>query len=90
MGTAAVAASYLNKLLPKGMKYPAAFVAAFVAVRAAAALVALALWSSGGELALTARLILAANLPLAAVEGVITVFMLLFLSKLMPGGAALP
>jgi cobalt/nickel transport system permease protein len=90
MGTAAVAGFYLNKLLAKRMRYPAVFIAAFLAVMTGAALVAAALSASGGGLALTARLIFAANLPLAVVEGIISVFMVLFLSKLMPGGAVLP
>jgi cobalt/nickel transport system permease protein len=90
MGAAAVAGFYVNKLLPRQMKYARAAIAAFLAVMAGAALAAAALSLSGGSLVLTARLIFAANLPLAAVEGVITVVMMIFLSKLLPGGAALP
>jgi ABC-type Co2+ transport system permease subunit len=52
-------------------------------------LVVAALSFSSMDLALTANLIFAANLPLAAVEGIISVFMITFLSKMMPNAAFL-
>jgi cobalt/nickel transport system permease protein len=89
MGTAALVGFYTGKLLPKKMKYPVSFIAGFLAVMTGSVLVVAALSFSSMDLALTANLIFAANLPLAAVEGIISVFMITFLSKMMPNAAFL-
>jgi cobalt/nickel transport system permease protein len=90
MGTAALAGFYTGKLLPVKLKYLTAFIAGFLAVMAGSVLVVFALSVSSMELALTAKLIFAANLPLAAVEGVISAIMVVFLSKMMPDTAFMP
>jgi cobalt/nickel transport system permease protein len=84
MGTAALAGFYIGKLLPAKIKYITAFAAGFLAVMIGSVLVVCALFASSMDLELTAKLIFAANLPLAAVEGVISAIMIIFLSKMMP------
>jgi cobalt/nickel transport system permease protein len=84
MGTAALAGFCAGKLLPARMKYLAAFIAGFLAVMTGSVLVVLALFASSRDLALTARLLFAANLPLAAAEGFISAIIVIFLSKIMP------
>jgi cobalt/nickel transport system permease protein len=83
MGTAALSAFGVWRLFP-GAKPAAAFAAGFIAVITGAALVTLSLFLSSRDLASTAVLMFAANLPLAAVEGVITAFCVLFLQRLLP------
>ncbi|MDR2245379.1 MAG: cobalt transporter CbiM [Treponema sp.] len=84
MGSAALAGYGVFKALSRRFRLPAAFAAGFTAVITGAALVTAALFFSSGNLALTAGLIFAANLPLAVVEGVITVLMVLFLTRALP------
>jgi cobalt/nickel transport system permease protein len=84
MGTAALAGYGVFRLLPRRLYWISAFGAGFIAVITGAALVTAALFFSNGNLALTAGLIFAANLPLAAVEGLITVFMVIFLARALP------
>jgi cobalt/nickel transport system permease protein len=87
MGTAALVGFSIGKLLPAKAKYPAAFIAGFLAVMIGSVLVVLALFASSMDLALTAKLIFAANLPLALVEGIISAVMVIFLSRMMPDTA---
>jgi cobalt/nickel transport system permease protein len=61
-----------------------AFLAGFLAVITGSLLVILALVLSSNELRPTAALIMAANVPLALVEGVLTLFIVLFLSRVKP------
>jgi cobalt/nickel transport system permease protein len=61
-----------------------AFFAGFTAVIAGAVLVVAALVLSANELRATAALIMAANVPLAFVEGALTLFIVLFLAKVKP------
>jgi cobalt/nickel transport system permease protein len=72
------------RLFIAGVKPAAAFVSGFIAVITGAALVTLSLFLSARDLASTAALMFAANLPLAVVEGVITAFCVLFLQRLLP------
>jgi ABC-type Co2+ transport system permease subunit len=64
--------------------YAAAFIAGFLAIIVGSLLVIIALALSDMNLKTIAALIFAANLPLALVEGAITVFIVSFLSKLYP------
>jgi cobalt/nickel transport system permease protein len=84
MGTAALAGYGVFRVFPRRLYLPAAFAAGFIAVMTGAALVTAALFFSNGDLALTAGLIFAANLPLAAVEGLISIFMVIFLARTLP------
>jgi cobalt/nickel transport system permease protein len=84
MGSAALAGGAVFRALPRRFYPPAAFAAGFIAVLTGAALVTAALFFSSGDLALTAALIFAANLPLAAVEGIISLFMVIFLTRTLP------
>jgi cobalt/nickel transport system permease protein len=61
-----------------------AFAAGFTAVITGTVLVCAALFFSDMDLWATATLLFAANLPLAAVEGVISAFIAVFLSKTIP------
>jgi cobalt/nickel transport system permease protein len=85
MGTAALAGSAvfrgLSALLPSRgpktaskLRFPVAFAAGFIAVITGTALVCAALFFSDRGLKATATLLFAANLPLAAIEGLITAF----------------
>jgi cobalt/nickel transport system permease protein len=99
MGTAALAGSgvyrglsaLLPRIMPEGapraaakLRFPLAFAAGFIAVIAGTALVCAALFFSDMDLKATAALLFAANLPLAAVEGLISAFITVFLAKTVP------
>ena len=84
MGSAALAGYGVFRAIPRRFRLPAAFAAGFTAVMTGAILVTAALFFSSGNLALTAGLIFAANLPLAVVEGIITVLLVLFLARALP------
>jgi cobalt/nickel transport system permease protein len=87
MGTAALAGSGVFRLLSRkapGLRLLPAFAAGFVSVLAGTVLVCAALFFSDMELKATAVLLFAANLPLAAVEGVISAFITAFLAKTVP------
>lgn len=62
----------------------ASFFAGAFAVLASACIVGLLLFFSDREMALTAKTIFAAHLPLSAVEGAVTLFMALFLRRTFP------
>jgi cobalt/nickel transport system permease protein len=85
MGAAALAGRAFFFLPPEKLRPAGAFAGGFVAVMGGAALVAGALFLSDSSLKASALLILAANIPLALVEGVITIFITAFLSKMLPG-----
>jgi cobalt/nickel transport system permease protein len=61
-----------------------AFLAGFTAVIGGAVLVLVSLVLSANELRATAALIMAANVPLAFVEGALTLFIILFLARAKP------
>jgi cobalt/nickel transport system permease protein len=85
MGAAALS-GYAMRLVfrrPGGLAV-SAFLAGFTAVITGAVLVVLALVLSANELRTTAALIMAANIPLAFVEGALTLFIVLFLVKTKP------
>jgi cobalt/nickel transport system permease protein len=84
MGTASLAGFYASKIPPAKAKYLAAFIAGFLAVMTGSVLVVLALFASSMDLALTATLIFAANLPLALVEGFISALIVIFLFRMTP------
>ncbi|MFP3090195.1 cobalt transporter CbiM [Treponema sp. TIM-1] len=84
MGTAALAGYGVFRVFPRRLHLLSAFTAGFIAVITGAVLVTAALFFSNGNLALTAALIFAANLPLAVVEGVISVLMAIFLARTLP------
>jgi cobalt/nickel transport system permease protein len=84
MGAAALAGGGVFRLIPKKLRFPGAFAGGFIAVITGTTLVTAALFFSDADLKVTAVLLFAANLPLAAVEGVISVFILAFLSKILP------
>jgi cobalt/nickel transport system permease protein len=84
MGSAALTGYAVFKAIPRRFRLPAAFVAGFIAVIVGAVLVTAVLFFSNGNLVLTAGLIFAANLPLAVVEGTITILLVLFLMKVIP------
>ena len=88
MGTAALAGGGVYRAIlpriPAKAGFLPAFAAGFTAVIAGTVLVCAALFFSDMELRATAALLFAANLPLAAVEGVISAFIIAFLSKTLP------
>jgi cobalt/nickel transport system permease protein len=84
MGTAALTGSLVYRALPKNLKPADAFAGGFAAVIAGTLVVTAALVFSDGDLRTTAALLFAANLPLAVVEGVISLFIVMFLSKTLP------
>jgi cobalt/nickel transport system permease protein len=72
---------YMPKKIPQMVK---SFLAGFTAVIVASIMLVSAMFLSDGNFATTAQLIFAANIPLAIVEGVVTMFILLFLKKVLP------
>jgi cobalt/nickel transport system permease protein len=84
MGTSALAAFFVFRLLPKKLAVLGAFAGGFAAVLAGTVIVVTALCFSDNDLKATATLLFAANVPLAAVEGVISVFIVAFLLKMAP------
>jgi cobalt/nickel transport system permease protein len=90
MGTAALAASFIWKIFPRRLFLAAAFAAGFIAVVAGSGLVTLSLFFSSKDLFSTAVLVFAANLPLAVVEGIITLLCALFLRRLLPAYVSRP
>jgi cobalt/nickel transport system permease protein len=88
MGCAALSGFSMRVLTglftPQKGRLAGAFLAGFAAVITGSLLVILALVLSANELKTTAALIMAANIPLAVVEGALTLFIVLFLSRLKP------
>jgi cobalt/nickel transport system permease protein len=81
MSLAALSGFVLSKIFRGKLRIPGAFLAGFTAIITGSALVVLCLFLSDHNLAATAAMIFAANVPLALAEGIITVFMTLFLAK---------
>jgi cobalt/nickel transport system permease protein len=84
MSLAALSGFGFSRILRGKLKIPGAFLAGFMAILTGSALVVLCLFLSDHDLAPTAVMIFAANVPLALVEGIITVFMTLLLAKVLP------
>ena len=84
MAAAALAGRLAFRAVPKKFKTLGAFAGGFSAVITGTILVTVALFLSDAELKTTAILLFAANLPLAVVEGIITFFIMAFLSTMMP------
>jgi cobalt/nickel transport system permease protein len=88
MGTSALAAFSVFRLVSKKKKRQlevlGAFAGGFAAVLAGTLIVVTALFFSDKDLKAAAALLFAANVPLAAVEGVISVFIVAFLLKMAP------
>jgi cobalt/nickel transport system permease protein len=84
MGCAALSGFAARVLFRGTYRFASAFLAGFFAIVSGAALVVCALVLSSQDLAATAVLIMAANIPLAVVEGVLTAFIVLFLMKTKP------
>lgn len=84
MGSAALSGFAVRRLFNNKNRLAGAFLAGFTAVIIGTILIVLALALSSYELLSTAALILAANIPLAIVEGVLTLFIILFLERTKP------
>jgi cobalt/nickel transport system permease protein len=84
MGCAALSGFTVRALFRGKCRAVSAFLAGFLAVITGSLLVILALVLSSNELRPAAALIMAANIPLALVEGVLTLFIVLFLSRIKP------
>jgi cobalt/nickel transport system permease protein len=84
MGTAALTGGLVYRAMPKKLKPFGSFAGGFVAVLAGTLVVTAALAFSDRDLRATAALLFAANLPLAAVEGVVSLFITAFLSRTLP------
>jgi cobalt/nickel transport system permease protein len=84
MGSAALSGFAARRVVPPKYRLAGAFLAGFTAVISGALLVLLALALSSSELKTTGALIMAANIPLALVEGVLTLCIVLFLARLKP------
>jgi cobalt/nickel transport system permease protein len=84
MGTSALSAYGIWRLFPEKWYLAAAFAGGFAAIMVGSVLVTLSLFLSSKELSATAALIFAANLPLAFVEGILTMFCIGFLRRLLP------
>jgi cobalt/nickel transport system permease protein len=82
MGAAAISAHLIFLILKR--KYAAAFIAGFMAIIVGSVLVIAALTLSDMNLSTIAALIFAANIPLAIVEGIISMFIIIFLLKIFP------
>jgi cobalt/nickel transport system permease protein len=85
MGTAALAGWVVFFLWPEKLRLPGAVAGGVTAVITGAVLVTAALFFSDADLKAAAALLFAANLPLAAVEGVVSIFITAFLEKTLPG-----
>jgi cobalt/nickel transport system permease protein len=90
MGSAALAGGFVFRAMPEKLKLFGAFAGGFAAVIVGTLVVVAALSLSDNDLRTTAALLFAANLPLAAVEGVMTLFIVAFLSKMLPGYVSRP
>jgi cobalt/nickel transport system permease protein len=84
MSLAALSGFCLSKILRGKLKIPGGFLAGCMAILTGSALVALCLFLSDHNLAAAAAMIFAANVPLAVVEGIITVFVTVLLAKVLP------
>jgi cobalt/nickel transport system permease protein len=90
MGSAALAGGFVFRVIPEKYKLFGSFAGGFAAVIVGTVIVVAALSLSDSDLRTTAALLFAANLPLAAVEGVMSLFIVAFLSKMLPGYVSRP
>jgi cobalt/nickel transport system permease protein len=84
MGSAALAGAFVFRLVPSKFKAAGAFLGGFIAVIAGTLVVVAALFLSDTSLKTAAALLFASNVPLAVVEGIISGFVVMFLSKVLP------
>jgi cobalt/nickel transport system permease protein len=84
MGAAALAGGFVFRVMPEKRKLAGAFAGGFAAVIVGTCVVVAALVFSDSDLQATAALLFAANLPLAAVEGALSLFIVAFLAKTLP------
>ena len=90
MGSAALAGGFVFRVIPEKLKHLGSFAGGFTAVIVGTIIVVTALSLSDRDLRTTAALLFAANLPLAVVEGVMSLFIVAFLSKMLPGYVSRP
>ncbi|GHV88387.1 cobalt transporter CbiM [Spirochaetia bacterium] len=90
MGSAALCGGLVFRIIPEKLRLIGAFLGGFTAVLAGTALVVTSLFFSDNALQTTAALLFAANVPLAAVEGLISCFIVAFLSKVKPDYVSRP
>jgi cobalt/nickel transport system permease protein len=90
MGSAALAGGLVFRSIPEKHKLFGSFAGGFAAVIVGTLVVVAALSLSDSDLRTTAALLFAANLPLAAVEGVMSLFIVAFLAKMLPGYVSRP
>ena len=84
-GSALLGSFYFRKWLAVPAKRAAAgFLAGFISVALAALCMALALVTTNQNFISTARVVFVAHLPVMAVEGVITMFVVTFLARVQP------
>jgi cobalt/nickel transport system permease protein len=84
MSFAALSGFCFSTILRGKLKIPGMFLAGFMAIITGSAMVSLCLFLSYHDLAATAAMIFAANIPLAVVEGIVTVFMAPLLARISP------
>jgi cobalt/nickel transport system permease protein len=84
MGIAALTGSLVYRAMPQKLKLAGAVAGGFAAVIAGTLAATAALAVSDRDLRATAALLFAANLPLAAVEGVISLFITAFRARTLP------
>jgi cobalt/nickel transport system permease protein len=90
MGSAALAGGFVFRLMPEKLKLLGAFAGGAAAVLVGTLVVAASLSLSDKDLRAAAALLFAANLPLAAVEGLMSLFIVAFLAKTLPGYVSRP
>jgi len=84
MGCAALSGLIVRRLFRNKRSVVSSFLAGFTAIITGSIMVVFALVLSSYDMVSTAALIMAANLPLAIVEGVLTFFVVLFLERIKP------
>jgi cobalt/nickel transport system permease protein len=90
MGSAALAGGFVFRVIPEKLRLLGSFAGGFAAVIVGTIIVVASLALSHSDLRTTAALLFAANLPLAAVEGLMSLFIVAFLSKMLPGYVSRP
>jgi cobalt/nickel transport system permease protein len=90
MGSAALAGGFVFRVMPEKLRLLGSFAGGFTAVILGTAVVTASLSFSDNNLRATAALLFAANLPLAVVEGVMSLFIVAFLSKTLSGYVSRP
>ncbi|GHV17927.1 cobalt transporter CbiM [Spirochaetia bacterium] len=90
MGGAAICGCLVFRIIPEKLRLIGAFLGGFTAVIVGTAIVVTSLFFSDNALQTTAAMLFAANVPLAAVEGLISCFIVAFLSKIKPDYVSRP